>query len=151
VLEYDFTNSPGFWIMTAAHEYEQALNDELEPQGITYRQWQVLGFLALAGPLSQAELADRMRIEPPTLVGILDRMERDGWIRREPCLIDRRRKMIQPMEAAKPVWSQIVDCAKRVRARATHGMSATELATLRRLLDKVQINLQGQIPGREAG
>ena len=34
----------------------------------------------LEGELSQTELAAKMMVEPPTLVGILDRMERDGWI-----------------------------------------------------------------------
>ena len=108
MLDYDFENSAGFWIMTAAHDYERAFNDELAPEGITLRQCQVLGFLALAGPLAQNELAERMRIEPPTLVGILDRMERDGWIRRTACPGDRRRKLIQPQAAAKPVWERIV-------------------------------------------
>ncbi len=61
MLDYDFENSAGFWIMTAAHDYERAFNDELAPEGITLRQCQVLGFLALAGPLAQNELAERMR------------------------------------------------------------------------------------------
>jgi MarR family transcriptional regulator for hemolysin len=72
---------------------------------VTFRQAQVLGCLALEGSLSQTGLADRMRIEPPTLVGILDRMERDGWIRRDADKTDRRRKLIQPTPAAKPAWS----------------------------------------------
>lgn len=151
VLEYDFENSVGFWIMTAAHDYQRAVNDELAPTGITYRQCQVLGFLALAGPLPQAELADKMHLEPATLVGILDRMERDGWIKRLACRQDRRRKLIHPQPSAKPVWTKIVACVKRVRARATQGMKAGELATLKRLLGRVQKNLNRELSTREAG
>jgi MarR family transcriptional regulator for hemolysin len=101
----------------------------------------VLGFLALEGPLAQAELAERMHLEPATLVGILDRMERDGWIKRLACHNDRRRKLIHPQPSAKPVWTKIVACVKRVRARATHGMKPSELATLKRLLNQVQKNI----------
>lgn len=151
VLDYDFENSIGFWVMTAAQDYERAINDELAPQGITYRQCQVLGCLSLYGPLAQAELAEKMRIEPPTLVGILDRMERDKWIRRVPCPGDRRKKLIQPLAAAKPVWAKIIVCAKRVRSQATQGLSSTELATLRRLLGKVKSNLKLKSSDREAG
>lgn len=150
MLEYDFENSVGFWIMTAAHEYQRAINEELAPTGITYRQCQVLGFLALEGPLAQAELADRMHLEPATLVGILDRMERDGWIKRLACRDDRRRKLIHPQPSAKPVWTKIVACVKRVRARATQDMKASELATLKRLLTRVRKNLDQSLSALEA-
>lgn len=151
MLEYDFENSAGFWIMTTAHDYERAFNDQLAPEGITLRQCQVLGFLALAGPLAQNELAERMRIEPPTLVGILDRMERDGWIRRNACPGDRRRKLIQPLPAANPVWERIVKVARRLRTQATRGMTADDKITLRRLLKQVQKNLKQGDEAREAG
>lgn len=150
MLNYDFENSVGVWLHDAWHHYQRALNDELEPQGITLRQAQVLGWLALAGPLSQSELAERMRIEPPTLVGILDRMERDGWLRRRPCPQDRRRKLISPQAAARPVWRKIVACARRVRSRATRGMTKSETATLFRLLGKVKTNLADAKREREA-
>lgn len=150
MLDYDFENSVGFWICQASHALQRAFNEELAPQGITYRQCQVLGCLALEGPLSQTDLADRMRIEPPTLVGILDRMEQGGWIRRDSDKRDRRRKLVQPLPAAKPVWSKIVACAKRVRAKATHGMTEAQLAQLKKLLSIVQNNLQ-PVEAREAG
>ncbi|MEZ6073592.1 MAG: hypothetical protein R3C10_25775 [Pirellulales bacterium] len=45
--------------------------EELTPHGITFRQMQVMAWLMLEGELSQNELASRMIIEPPTLVGVL--------------------------------------------------------------------------------
>lgn len=151
MLEYDFENSVGFWVCQASHALQRAFNEELAPQGVTYRQAQVLGCLALEGQLAQTDLAERMRIEPPTLVGILDRMERDGWIRRDGDKTDRRRKFIQPTAAAKPVWTKIVAAAKRVRTRASAGLSAAQLAQLKKLLGMVQANLQDAAEQREAG
>ena len=142
MLEYDFENSVGFWICQASHALQRAFNEELAPQGVTFRQAQVLGSLALEGRLSQTDLAERMRIEPPTLVGILDRMERDGWIRRGSDKTDRRKKLIEATSAAKPVWTKIVAVAKRVRARATRGMTPSQLTQLKKLLTLVQTNLQ---------
>lgn len=150
MLRYDFENSVGYWVIQAAHEYQQAVNEELAPHGITWRQGQVLGYLSLYGPQSQADLAEHMRVEPPTLVGILDRMERDGWIRREADDHDRRRKVVHATEAAEPVWSKIASCARRVRARATRGLSAEQLATLKQLLGALQQNLAETPPTKEA-
>lgn len=141
MLEYDFDQSVGYWVISAAHLYQRVLNEELAPCGITFRQCQTLGYLALDGPLSQTQLAERMGIEPPTLVGILDRMERDGWIRRDSCAEDRRKKLIFPTDEAEPVWSTIVACAKRVRDRATAGLTGQQLETLKSLLQVVRDNL----------
>jgi MarR family transcriptional regulator for hemolysin len=141
VLEYDFEESVGYWICMSAHMFERAMNEELAPQGITYRQVQVLGWLALKGSLSQTELAERMNIEPPTLVGILDRMESQDWISREACAEDRRRKLIVPLPKADQVWSKITACARRIRARAAQGLDDHQLRTLKELLAIVQENL----------
>src|SRR3712207_6807387 len=127
-----------------ARALEQALNEELAPHGITYRQWQVLCWLSLEGELTQTQLADRLRVEAPTLVGILDRMERDGWISRQPSAKDRRKKIIVTTPRVQPVWNKIADCARRVRARATEGISAEDLATLKKVMSAIQQNLQGR-------
>jgi MarR family transcriptional regulator for hemolysin len=137
LLSYDFEQSIGYWLVRASQAYERAMNAELAPRGITLRQCQVLGCLALYGELSQTELAERVHVEPPTLVGILDRMERDGWISRHDCATDRRKKMIRPQPQAEPVWSEITDCARRVRARATSTLSPEQLAQLKELLGHV--------------
>jgi MarR family transcriptional regulator for hemolysin len=83
-----------------------------------------------------------MMVEPPTLVGILDRMERDGWISRHNCPSDRRKNLIRANKAAEPVWEKIVACAMRVRERAAQGLSDDQLATLRKLLCRINENLK---------
>ena len=141
-VHYDFSESLGCWLTLATQAYHRAVSDELAPHGITYRQSMVLGWLAHEGELSQIDLAAKMMVEPPTLVGILDRMERDGWITRHNCPSDRRKKIIRANRAAEPVWDKIVECALRVRRRATEGMSEHDLSALKRLLQQVQCNLK---------
>ena len=88
MLHYDFEDSLGYWVCITSHALRRALNAELTREGISFRQWEVLAWIALEGELSQAQLAERLGIEAPTLVGILDRMERDGWLERVPCVED---------------------------------------------------------------
>jgi DNA-binding MarR family transcriptional regulator len=47
------------------------------------------------GPLSPSELARRARLHPATVTGILDRLERGGWIHRERDPDDRRGVVVE--------------------------------------------------------
>lgn len=141
MVPYDFEASPGYWLTIATQALHRALNDELAPTGITYRQTQVIAWLVFEGDMAVSDLAGRMMIEPPTLVGILERMERNGWIVRVGCENDRRRKWIRLTEAAEPVWEQIVECLYRVRARATAGMSSEQIEQLVETLRQMHQNL----------
>ncbi len=143
-MDYDFEESVGYWVTVTALSYHRVLNAELAPHDITFRQSQVLGWLVLDGRLSQSELACRMQIEPPTLAGIVDRMERTGWVTRTSCPDDRRKKLIQLTPAAEPVWEIVAQCARRIRAHSTQGLTEEQVATLRDLLRVVHANLNHQ-------
>lgn len=150
-LAYDFERSVGFWGCQTSHALQRAFNEQLAPAGITFRQAQVLGCLALEERLTQTDLAERLGIEPPTLVGVLDRMEREGWIRRSGDPHDRRRKWIEATAAAAPIWRRVVAAARQVRRRATRGLAAAELAQLQQLLARVRENLQARPQSQTAG
>ena len=144
MLEYDFEQSIGHWLTMSTQSYHRAFQELIAPFGITYRQAQVLGWLALEDEMSQTQLAARMMIEPPTLAGILDRMERSGWIVRRVCRDDRRRKWICAGPEAEPVWEKIAECGHRIRARATRGMTDDEVRQLKRLLGQVARNVSDE-------
>jgi len=142
VLSYDFDRSIGYWITITSRTMQKALNEELAPMGVTFAQMQVLGWLAIEQGLSQAELAQRLGIEPPSLATQLDRMERHGWIVRRACPSDRRRKLVTVGPSAQPVWDRITAAARRVRTRATRGISPKRLSDLKDTLERLRRNLQ---------
>lgn len=124
----------------------RALNAELVHENITFRQWEVLAWLSYCNDQSQVEMAEKLGVEAPTLAGIISRMERDGWLERNCCPDDRRKKRIKPTARAEAVWTRTVECCKRVRSQATEGISADELATFKRLCSQIRENLCGQSP-----
>ena len=142
MLQYDFEESVGYWLTVATQSYHRLFTEEISPYGITYRQSQVLGWLALVGKLTEAHLAEKMMIEPPTLAGILERMERCGWITRETCKTDRRKKWIRATEEAGPAWEKVVNCARKMRERATEGLTDQQRTELRNLLRQINENCQ---------
>ena len=123
------------------HVLRRALDVELAREGITLRQWEVLAWLAHDGEMSQAELAERLGIEAPTLAGVLSRMERDGWLTRVCSPQDRRKKRIHPTEKAEAVWSRMVECCHRVREQAIQGIPAEDLAQLKRTCETIRENI----------
>lgn len=148
MLEYDFDTSVGYWVFATAHALVCSMNEELTQHGITSRQWEVLACISHEGELSQTELAERMFIEAPTLVGVLDRMERDGWIVRVTDETDRRRKLIRPTERAGKQWERMVACGLQVRARATRGLSDEQMQQVRETLKIMCVNMNAQIGPR---
>jgi DNA-binding MarR family transcriptional regulator len=51
------------------------------------------------GPLSPGTLAPRAGLHPATMTGIIDRLERGGWITRERGPSDRRDVVVQPVRS----------------------------------------------------
>lgn len=141
MLQFDWENSVGYWICMTSAAMRRSLNAELAAQQITLRQWEVLACITLEGDLAQGDVAERLGIEAPTLVGILDRMERDGWLERYGCPEDRRRKRIRATEKAEAVWTRMVECAHRVRAKAIQGFSPDELGQLKQMCERLRVNL----------
>ena len=125
---------------------DRFLDAELAREKITLRQWEVLASIVIHGELSQAELAERLGIEAPTLAGILSRMERDGWLERTSCPEDRRKKRLRVTSQAEAVWSRMVECCRRVRQQATEGLSTDELNQLRDTCERIRANLGAAEP-----
>lgn len=148
-VQYDFHASVGYWMTLATQTLHRALNERLAPLGLTYRQMQLIGWLVHDRELTQAELARRMLVEPPTLVRILLRMEELGWIARTECHQDHRRKLIRLTPAAEVVWDQITQVLLAVRTEAVRGLSPAEIDQLNRLLQRVSENLNSPALVRE--
>lgn len=146
MLEFDFEQSLGCWIALTNQSLRRALTARLADEGITIRQWEVLACVAFKkNDLSQVELAEMLGIEAPTLAGILSRMERDGWLVRENCSRDKRRKLIRPTEKVEAVWEQMVGCCLEVRAQAVSGFNSEELATLKNYCQRIRTNLEATV------
>ncbi|MBB5871741.1 DNA-binding MarR family transcriptional regulator [Allocatelliglobosispora scoriae] len=56
-----------------------------------------LDILGRQGPLSPSVLARRAGLHPATITGILDRLERGGWVVRERDSADRRAVTVRPL------------------------------------------------------
>ena len=62
-----------------------AINERVRPHGLTTLQYTTLSVLGLRGqPLSNAQLARRAYMTPQSMIEVIDALERNGLIRRDP-------------------------------------------------------------------
>lgn len=126
-----------------SRRWRARLDVRLRATGLTQARWVALLQLARAGEgLTQRELAERVGIEGPTLVRLLDALERQGLIARHPVRGDRRVKQIRLTEAAQPVMAEINRIAAQVRREVLAHIGRDELIaclkTLRRIGDRLE-------------
>jgi len=89
----------------------------------------------------QAMLADRMYVEPMTLVGYLDTLEKAGLIRRCPDPNDKRAKLIELTPAANPLLERIGEALQTVRTKALEDVAPEDRQTLEALLQTMKDSL----------
>ena len=115
------------------------LDGRLRPLGLSQGKWRTLAHLAQGGDqLSQSELAARMGIEEPTLVGLLRRLETDGWIKRRDASHDRRCKNVRLARKSSPVLHEIFDTARQLRHELIGTVPKRDLQTCMRVLAKIR-------------
>lgn len=91
--------------------------------------------------LTQKDLADRIGVEGPTLIPMIDKMEKDGYLRREIDPYDRRNNKIKRTEKTESLWENMIDCALRVRERATKNIPTEKLQNFCGVLNAIYGNL----------
>ncbi|MES2627271.1 MAG: MarR family transcriptional regulator [Pseudomonadota bacterium] len=137
----NFDQALGFVIHDVARMMRWEFDRRAQTVGLTRSQWFVLAFLLREDGVQQQRLAELMELTPITMTGLLDRLERDGWVERRQDPEDRRAKRIFMTKKVLPVLKKIKALGKEVRKCAVAGLSEQEQEQLISLLLKVRSNL----------
>ncbi len=125
-----------------AREWRFQMNQALKPLGLSLSTRQVLVQLHRNPPsLAQSELARRLGIEGPTLVPLLDRLEKKGWLRRETDASDSRRKRVSLTARGQAQIPALEELTLRLRQRMMQGMQLEEVELAAELLQKIRDNI----------
>lgn len=122
-----------------ARAWRQKLDERLKPMGLSQAKWRTLMHLSLAGDaLTQAEIAARLGVEEPTVVTLLNRLEREDWITRSNSPRDRRCKMVLLGRRAQRVIPEINSSANTLRHELLAGIPKSDLRTCVDVLARVR-------------
>ena len=97
--------------------FHQAIADRL---GMNVTDHKCAGILARSGPITAGELARLTGLTTGAITGVVDRLERAGFVRRARDSSDRRRVIIEP--DAKQIEQRIVPLFDSMRRR--HGCAS---------------------------
>lgn len=113
----------------------------VKERGLTLPRARALLILGRGAQLNQRELADELDIETPTLVRLLDGMEKQGFIERQAVEGDRRAKQIAMTAYGAKVAEEVLDLARSLRADVLKGVSAGDMATTVKVFSAMAENI----------
>jgi MarR family transcriptional regulator for hemolysin len=128
--------------LASANRKLRALVDErARDMGLTLSRARLLMQLAKADGPIQSDLAGLLDIEQPTLVRLLDGLERTGMIERRAAEGDRRARRVFLTPVARAQAEDILTFLAKLRAGVLDGIEEHELEVALRVLTRMSENI----------
>lgn len=128
-------------VLSTADAFLRGSQRLFRPLGLTGAQFNVLNLLAeSADGVSQRELGDRLLVDRSNVTGLLDRMEKTGWVRRTDHPEDRRVYLVRLTPAGRELWTKANAVYLEVVAQVTAGLPAKRMEECTELLARLEKN-----------
>lgn len=114
----------------------------LKEKNLTFIQSQVIRYLYHHdGKSTQKDIENYLDVAHPTVVGIITRMEKNGFLVCSTDPVDRRQKNVEMTKAAVEVQHQIIAEMKASDQKMLKGLSDEEVSELYRMLEIMYRNI----------
>jgi MarR family transcriptional regulator for hemolysin len=140
------TRTFGFLLKDLSRLYVQRFEQRAAVHGLTLPQCKALVYLATNEGISQVQLAERIDIEPMSLVRILDHMESEELVERRNDPADRRARCLYLKAKAKPLLEEIGHWSELTLCEAFAGVPKKQTDLVISLLERIHSNLLSQQP-----
>lgn len=130
------------WIIT---KNNQNIGDSLRDRDLTPAIWRILALLQERDGVSVTELSEASLIDRALLSRLLSDLEKRGFVRKRSDPKDKRYTGVYLAPAGAKVFAEILPIARRRIERAQEGLSAGELAELKRILSVIIRNLSREL------
>ena len=141
---------------------ERVMQPQFARFGISGSQWAALRALHRAEQenndgLRVTDLSDRLLIRPPSVTGVIDRLERIHLVVRDPSHEDLRSRRVRLTDTGRQLVTQVTGVYAREVERALGGLVPDDQNELQRLLGRLSAHLQslldesnGAVPAQRA-
>ncbi|GGC78102.1 MarR family winged helix-turn-helix transcriptional regulator [Undibacterium terreum] len=120
----------------AARSWRQALDRRLKHLGVGQASWMAIAVIAKSGQaLSQTELAHKLGVEDPTMVSMIDRLVKAGFVIRQPSQTDRRVKLVVLTDEGNALYRKVKEVADSFRAEFLADFDKEQLRAATELLE----------------
>lgn len=117
----------GRLIQQAGRNWRRAIDQQLQPLGLTEATWLPLLYLARVGPVRQVDLADYIGVDRSSVVRVIDALAAQGLVARESDPSDRRANLVHLTPAAAPLVAEARQRATGLRHRLVEGIDPAAL------------------------
>lgn len=129
-------------LLLAGRRWRTRLNERLRSVGQTDARCAALAEVVSAPQgVVQRELSQRLGVEEPTVVRLVDALEAGGWVERRPHGLDRRAKVVQATSEAEPVLARSQAIVAELQEELFAGLDPAELAVCLRVLNALAARL----------
>ena len=108
-----------------------------QEHAITDQQWRVMRALWEQKHLTSKQISEITLLPSPSLVGILDRLEKKGFVGRLRSVEDRRLVYIVPTQAGRKLQELMLPKIEQIHDRFMYQVTPDEWGELNRILDKL--------------
>ena len=133
-------------LKTSAKSWEKAADIEMHEQfGLTGAQWKVIVVLSSKEGITQKQIADMAFVEAPTLVPVIDKMEKEEYLTRQHDPDDRRNNLIFMTKKSQDIVDPIIDSVLEIRNMGLKKISKKDMEIAKKVLEQIRNNTEGFI------
>lgn len=115
-------------VMSTADTFLRKSARLFRPFGLTGAQYNVLNILAESTEgISQRALGDLLVVDRSNVTGLLDRLEKAGWVRRQDDPHDRRVYRVSLTAAGRELWGKVHPVYLNVVDQLTRGLTRKKM------------------------
>jgi DNA-binding MarR family transcriptional regulator len=120
----------------------EAMNDRLGKHGLTPARAEVLWLLHRTGPRTQRELSELLKCTPRNVTGLVDALDRAGFVERTAHPRDRRAIVVRLSEPGRSLITGWDTDREYGTAQLLGGVPADDLAVFSAVLDRILARLR---------
>ncbi len=137
----DLSDSVGTLIALAAKSQERLAEMEMKKQlGLTPTQWKIILVLNIVDGPTQKEIAEKINVDGSTLVPVIDKMVKNGLVKRVADSEDRRNNRILLTKKAESTVDSIIVIILQIRKMIYRGISESDINVTRSVLKSLIAN-----------
>ena len=142
VKQYNFDNSIGYKVYRTSRAFQKAFDLELRKNVcLTLSQWRVINILVSFNGITQKEIADKLELEAPSLIPMIDKLQSLELVERRSDPKDRRINRIYLTKKAESLYESMHECGLSIIKSATKGIDQDQLNIVTKYLDMIVHNL----------
>jgi DNA-binding MarR family transcriptional regulator len=130
---------PGHLIRRLSQQSNQVFQDEMKRIGadVTSVQFAAMQAIDLHGEMEQSQIAQSIHYDKATIGGVIDRLEKRGWVERKANPKDRRAKLVTLTKEGRQALESFTPVVKELQDQVVANLSSEERALFIKLAQKI--------------